>query len=618
MDCDRYSDNDSIGRDVFRAATSTTVMALLSNGTIQSLATSLMAAGVGASAGRMAAQQGEQHGTVLHQGRVFKKELTRVSEHASQALVAEGIHVPAKQIKKQLQRHPALQGSPEEVQARLIQRGAIEEGDSVQTGAAASLARGVAKVLGATLDLLIPSAHASEFTPEEYNQLHGYTDRQHEVRYAPLELAVPKTPKPLLWQAPQVAPHEPENHQSFMQQWDDLIDQSSGGYYENSVGPTMVAGSLYQIGAQVAHGLGGMARFARDAYLSSDGDLRLLAPEAHQAARDRLTNRFRAVGDAVVHYEDTAQHMMQAMQASFAAYQLFYERGDYFRAGRHFSDASMPVWSLVPVVGTGASLLRFGTQLSVKTARSSGSAILKLYDARLGTRLVPGSVTGTSVDSALAGVAQRSQALTLPGQVHRIRHTQTGYLELSLGTPKQSATAPKIRVKTRGTGEQQLTEAGLLRPELLSKSELAKVQRWEQARNQYLKKQRELNVSGLPESTKDLLVGTKADKVIQKSMTSDDLAAIFKESRGVEIVGKVDGRSVKHKQELRDSHTAISNVIVEIKAKLGQLEGTGQMATNEAQLLQQKLSNLSKIKDLHADLIREIKCQTAGPRKLKP
>ncbi len=141
-------------------------------------------------------------------------------------------------------------------------------------------------MLGATLDLLIPSAHASEFTPEEYNQLHGYTDRQHEVRYAPLELAVPKTPKPLLWQAPQVAPHEPENHQSFMQQWDDLIDQSSGGYYENSVGPTMVAGSLYQIGAQVAHGLGGMARFARDAYLSSDGDLRLLAPEAHQAARN--------------------------------------------------------------------------------------------------------------------------------------------------------------------------------------------------------------------------------------------------------------------------------------------------------------------------------------------
>ncbi|MBP6104727.1 MAG: hypothetical protein KA508_06705 [Gammaproteobacteria bacterium] len=170
------SDNDSIGREVFRAATSTTVMALLGNGTIQSLATSLMAAGVGASAGRMAAQQGEQHGTVLHQHRVFKQELIRVSEHASQALAAQGIHVPAKQIKKQLQRHPALQGSPEEVQARLIRRGTIEEGDSIQTGAAASLARGVAWVLGATLDAIIPVAYASEFTPEERSRGYGYQD----------------------------------------------------------------------------------------------------------------------------------------------------------------------------------------------------------------------------------------------------------------------------------------------------------------------------------------------------------------------------------------------------------------------------------------------------------
>jgi hypothetical protein len=50
------SANDSMGREVFRTATSTTVMALLGNGTLQSLASSLMAAGVGASLGRIAAK----------------------------------------------------------------------------------------------------------------------------------------------------------------------------------------------------------------------------------------------------------------------------------------------------------------------------------------------------------------------------------------------------------------------------------------------------------------------------------------------------------------------------------------------------------------------------------
>lgn len=316
---------------------------------------------------------GEQvvtHQQKVRQAAMFKRELVRASENASQILAAQGIHIPAETIKTNLQQHPALHGTPEEVQARLIRRGRIEEGDSIQTGAAASLARGVAKVLGATLDLLIPAAHASEFTQEEYNQL----DRQPEVSYAPTELAA--SHKPLLWQAPRARTNRAAGNLSLIEEQDQLLRQAE------FTGALMTAGFLYQVGVQVVHGMGGMARFARDAYLSSDEDLRLFAPEAHQAARDRLTNRFRAVGHAVVHYEDTAQHMMQAMQASFASYQRSYEHREYFTAGRHLNDASAPALGLIPIGGTVVSALRFTKQLGVKAVRSSGGAITKLYDSR--------------------------------------------------------------------------------------------------------------------------------------------------------------------------------------------------------------------------------------------
>jgi hypothetical protein len=85
------------------------------------------------------------------------------------------------------------------------------------------------------------------------------------------------------------------------------------------------------------------------------------------------------------------------------------------------------------------------------------------------------------------------------------------------------------------------------------------VKEWQDQRNRYLKKWREMDVSEFPEETQRLLWGS-ADRAIRHNMTPDDLAAVLKERRGVVITDRTN-EAYDHLKEWRQARNSITNTI---------------------------------------------------------
>lgn len=179
-------------------------------------------------------------------------------------------------------------------------------------------------------------------------------------------------------------------------------------------------------------------------------------------------------------------------------------------------------------------------------------------------------------------------------------------------------TKHRENVKSKGIPEKQITDVGLSQPEGVLANELAKIRHWQNLRNQYLKKWRDMDSSALPDKTKDLLFDSSADKAIRRNMTPDDLAAIFKENRGVKIL-KENGTPFNHLGEWRQSEKAILKSLNHekqnsIHSRLAELYQAGKHGTLEVQILKEKLGDLSRMKDAYSELIRRQKCQIEKPK----
>jgi len=150
------------------------------------------------------------------------------------------------------------------------------------------------------------------------------------------------------------------------------------------------------------------------------------------------------------------------------------------------------------------------------------------------------------------------------------------------------------KVKTRGVAEDQLSAKGINDPVPLEPHERAAIEKYQAERNRYLERWREPDTS-MPKETQDLLWG-KADRAIRKNMTPDDLAAVVKEGRGVEIP-KEDVTPFNHGEEYRGARNAAKNQMEKIKARLKALEEGGAAKPGEIDALQEKLGDLSKLLD---------------------
>jgi hypothetical protein len=134
-----------------------------------------------------------------------------------------------------------------------------------------------------------------------------------------------------------------------------------------------------------------------------------------------------------------------------------------------------------------------------------------------------------------------------------------------------------------------------------------------------------MDVSKFPKEIQKLLKHSKADQAIKNNMIPDDLAGIFKEARGIEIFDR-NGKLRDHVYEGEAAMNAVRNQLeintlkkirrillnkqeISIHDQFSLLCSKGQYLSQEAQLLRQKLNDLSKLKDTYSRLIKEQECQ---------
>lgn len=122
----------------------------------------------------------------------------------------------------------------------------------------------------------------------------------------------------------------------------------------------------------------------------------------------------------------------------------------------------------------------------------------------------------------------------------------------------------KEKVKTEGIEETQLTNMGRNIPPLTSE-ELARVLEWQDIRNKFLKGWREKDFSTFVPDLQNRL--KKVTNSIRKNLTPDDIAAVIKEKRGVQIL-KLDGTPFNHLEENEQAIDSIIKTIKELKTQM--------------------------------------------------
>lgn len=142
------------------------------------------------------------------------------------------------------------------------------------------------------------------------------------------------------------------------------------------------------------------------------------------------------------------------------------------------------------------------------------------------------------------------------------------------------------RKKTRSNPEDQLTAIGRNIPPL-TLTEIQKILRWQDHRNSFLKKWRNLDFTHHVQDLESKL--DKARNSIKKNLTPDDLAAVIKERRGEQILD-INGIAYNHLWENRQALSSIVNATKALRS---------QMAKNPLNFseFEELLSDLSKLKD---------------------
>ncbi|KYH06964.1 hypothetical protein A1704_21145 [Chryseobacterium cucumeris] len=142
------------------------------------------------------------------------------------------------------------------------------------------------------------------------------------------------------------------------------------------------------------------------------------------------------------------------------------------------------------------------------------------------------------------------------------------------------------KIKTTGYPEDQLTSTGKNKPPL-TPEELQRVIDWQNYRNNFLKKWRDLDFSHHLQDLKRKL--EKARNSIKKNLTPDDLAAVIKEKRGEQIL---DSNGIPY-DHLAENEQAMNSIINATKAL------KSQMSKNPLnyQEFEDLLKDLSKLKE---------------------
>ncbi len=153
--------------------------------------------------------------------------------------------------------------------------------------------------------------------------------------------------------------------------------------------------------------------------------------------------------------------------------------------------------------------------------------------------------------------------------------------------------------------KEEITYIGFYTTAPLLPLEIKKIQQFENTRNQYLNWQRDLETAELEPTIIKLL--SIANDAILKHMKPDDLAAVFKEERGIKIFKK-NGGTYNHCLEVKQANNAVQKSMIEIERKIIKFRRESKYNSNEIKILHKKLYQLSKFEDVYMRFSNEIKC----------
>ena len=319
------------------------------------------------------------------------------------------------------------------------------------------------------------------------------------------------------------------------------------------------------------------------------------------ATLDYIVNNPGEVAKAVWH--EASNHVVD----SYKNIVTNIEKGNYFEAGNTLGKVVFEAeFAVRGIVGLGVG----GVKLAAGAATLATVGIANLAES---ANLAKPFITFQRDLQIAKGVMEARAATQAAGalRVSKVAGAEgLATTAMEARTTVQAKELVRVKPITLGVAEEQLTEVGLYKPESLLPSELAKVKHFENARNKYLKWHRELDVSGLPKETISLLKHSVADQIITNKITPDTLAAIFKEGRGVEILKKSSNIPYDHVKKGEQTSNAIVNTIHSIENRIKILNKAEQYNSPESKLLQEKLSKLSKFKDLYSELMKEAECLT--------
>lgn len=153
--------------------------------------------------------------------------------------------------------------------------------------------------------------------------------------------------------------------------------------------------------------------------------------------------------------------------------------------------------------------------------------------------------------------------------------------------------------------KEKITYIGLYTPAPLLPLEIKKIQQFENTRNQYLNWQRNVEIVELEQTIIKLL--STANNAILKHMRPDDLAAVFKEERGIKIFKK-NGDTYNHCLEVKQANNAVQKSMIEIEKKIIKFIRENKYNSKEIKILSKKLYQLNKFENFYMRFSKEIKC----------
>ena len=566
-----------------------------------------------------------------------KEALTKA---AAEYLQENNLNVPEGKIKATIEKHSVFKGNAADIEESLISLGtAAHEDNKNRNDAPQAIKRGLSIVLRSTIKQLVLQTAASSTSTNAYQSNRqtqtrkpeqgplitpNKTTTENKAKLGPRN-SEPKTElpvntvllpfgKPSIYlspaekvnedltkaiannasNGPRVAQHNldtpPRNSADDLMAQRRAINQSIHGshYQEESCLATQFVGTLVGGAEKLASNTVELTKMGGGLLLDGllDKDyMNVISPQMRQEAHVRnqergtaILNAFKNIPNAPTLFKQHVEEGLHQASENIAA-------GNNFTAGKQLGNVGVEVVQVAATVLGAANLVTKGVQSGTQAVNTLVTNTKKfITENEFRSPITIKYDSGTLNSIGPLGVPIDTFSLRNPVVRRKIGYTD-----------------PTIKPDATWTAKDILSEAGLKHPAPLLSHEIEIITQWMFERKSILEKFESLKGIAINDKMFDLLQKVKNN--IKDHMTPDDLAAILKEKRGVNIF-KQNGHLFEHfNMEWRGAKKSMENAIKEAR----------NLTEADNFVLGNKIGEISIMWDRYEKLMEQAKCLAITP-----